>query len=238
MPNRLAPLMLALGLALGSAGVWASADWAKLTPAQRQALAPLERDWPSIDAQRRDKWLEVAARFPTMSADDKARLQARMTEWSRMTPAERSRARLQYQATRQLAKDERQAQWQAYQALPPDQRKALAQKAKPAARTPAPTSAANKTTAATADSGKRNLVQATAAPQPRAVSPTVQRAGPGATTRPMSTKAPLPPAHHQAGMPKIATTPSFVDPATLLPKRGPQGAATRTAASSDPTSQP
>lgn len=234
MPIRLAPLLLALGLALGWVGVWASTDWAQLSPTQRQALAPLERDWPTIDAQRRDKWLQVAARFPAMSPEDKARLQARMTEWSRMSPAERSRARLQYQATRQLAQDERQAQWQAYQALPPDQRQALAQKARPAARSPAAAPAP----ARVADSAKRNLVQTAVAPQPRAVSPTVQRAGPGATTRPMSTKAPLPPAHHQAGMPKIATTPGFVDPATLLPKRGPQGAASRTAASSAPSSQP
>jgi hypothetical protein len=48
-----------------------------------------------------------------------------------------------------------------------------------------------------------------------------------------------PPAHHQTGMPKIAATPGFVDPATLLPKRGPQGAAVRSAAaSSEPAAQP
>jgi hypothetical protein len=240
MPLRLAPLLLALGLALGAAPVLASAEWAAHTPAQRQALAPLERDWPSIDSQRRAKWLEVAARFPAMAPDDRARLQARMSEWARMSPAERSRARLQYQATRQVPKDERQAQWQAYQALPPEQRQALAQKAPPAARASAGagTSATGPSLARSADTGKRNLVQPTAAPQPRAVSPTVQRAGPGATTRPMTSKAPLPPAHHQAGLPKIAATPSFVDPATLLPKRGPQGAATRSGASSDPTAQP
>jgi hypothetical protein len=44
-------------------------------------------------------------------------------------------------------------------------------------------------------------------------------------------------------MPKIAATPGFVDPATLLPKRGPQGAAAQRAASartsaSAPTSAP
>jgi hypothetical protein len=54
----------------------------------------------------------------------------------------------------------------------------------------------------------------------------------------MTAKAPLPPVHTQAGLPKLAATPNFVDPATLLPKRGPQGAASRTAASNDPTEQP
>jgi Protein of unknown function (DUF3106) len=235
MPTRLAPLALALALALGPGWATASGEWAALTQAQKQALAPLERDWPSIDGPRRAKWLEVAARFPTMAPDERARLQARMAEWTRMTPAERSSARLQFQATRQLPKDERQAQWDAYQALPAEQRQALAQKAKPAPRSGSGNTAAAKTQP---DAGKRNLVQTTAAPQPRAVSPTVQRAGPGATTRPMTSKAPLPPSHTQAGLPKIAATPHFVDPATLLPKRGPQGAAARTAASTDPTEQP
>lgn len=233
MPRRLAALLLALGLALGHACASAQ-EWSALTGAQKQALAPLERDWPSIDAQRRAKWLEVAARFPQLGADERARLHERMSAWARLTPAERSRARLQFQATRQLPKDERQAQWEAYQALPPEQKQALAQKAKPGARAATPVAKAP----AQGEAAKRNLVQPTAAPQARAVSPTMQRAGPGATTRPITSKAPLPPAHHQAGLPKIAATPSFVDPATLLPKRGPQGAATRTAASSDPTEQP
>jgi hypothetical protein len=233
MPRHAAALLLALSLALGHACVSAQ-DWPALSVAQKQALAPLERDWASIDAQRRSKWLEVAARFPSLSAEERARLQERMAAWARLTPAERSRARLQFQATRQLPKDERQAQWEAYQALPPEQKQALAQKAKPGSRAVTPVAAAP----VQGEAAKRNLVQATAAPQARAVSPTMQRAGPGATTRPITSKAPLPPAHHQAGLPKIAATPSFVDPATLLPKRGPQGAATRTAASTDPTAQP
>jgi hypothetical protein len=235
MSLRLPCLVLALGLALGPAVGWANTDWATLNPAQRQALAPLERDWPGIDAQRRAKWLEVAARFPAMAPEERTRLQERMAEWARLTPAERNRARLQFQATRQLPKDERQARWEAYQALPPERREALAQQAKPAPRSGAATSAAKATPA---EGAKRNLVQPTAVPQARAAGPTVQRAGPGATTRPMTAKAPLPPVHTQAGLPKLAATPNFVDPATLLPKRGPQGAASRTAASSDPTEQP
>jgi Protein of unknown function (DUF3106) len=232
MPSRLASLALASLLAWSAAlpAVASSAEWAALTPAQRQALAPLERDWPQIDSQRKAKWLEVAARFPSMPAEERGRLQERMTQWSRMTPAERSRARLQFQETRQLQPSDKQAQWQAYQALSDEQRQSLAQRAKPAVSKPR--------TKADADTSKRNLVQPTAAPQTRAANPTSQQAKPGATTLPMNAKAALPPAHHQAGLPKIAATPGFVDPATLLPKRGPQGAAARTAASSDPTQQP
>src|SRR4051794_33707572 len=40
--------------------------WQSLTPAQREALAPLERDWPTIDAPRKQKWIALAARFKTL----------------------------------------------------------------------------------------------------------------------------------------------------------------------------
>ena len=75
-------------------------------------------------------------------------------------------------------------------------------------------------------------------PPAGAVAPTVVQAKPGATTTTMSTRA-APPPHHQAGLPKIAATPGFVDPATLLPQRGPQGAAVRPAPAPDtPVHQP
>jgi hypothetical protein len=62
----------------------------------------------------------------------------------------------------------------------------------------------------------------------------VVQAQPGATTTLIS-KRPTPPAHQQAGIPKIAATPEFVDKRTLLPQRGPQAAATRSAAASAPS---
>ena len=226
-----------VGLTAGGAA-WATesasnADWVKLTPAQKQVLAPLQRNWASIDGPRRSKWLEVAARFPSMPADERERVQARMADWSQLTSAERSRARLQFQETRQVPADERQAQWQAYQALSPEERRSLAQRAKPAV------AAAAATNGAKPDAAKSNMVQATPAAQPQVVTPTTKRSGPGATTTTMTNRA-TPPVHHQAGLPKIAATPGFVDSSTLLPKRGPQGAAVRSAAaaSSEPAAQP
>jgi hypothetical protein len=70
-----------------------------------------------------------------------------------------------------------------------------------------------------------------------AIAPVVVQATPGATTTTMSVRA-VPPAHNQPGLPKIAATPGFVDPATLLPQRGPQGAAVRAAASTEAGPQP
>ena len=208
--------------------------WTALSPQQQQALAPLQRDWASIDATRKEKWLQVSARFPSMPPDERARVQQRMADWARLTPAERMRARMQFQEARQLPAEERQARWQAYQALPEEERKTLARRGVPAA-SPSPAAA---TSDPRLDGAKRNMVQSPAAAPKRAVAPTVVQAKPGATTTSMATRV-APPAHNQAGLPKIAATPGFVDPATLLPRRGPQGAAVRSGvAPTDPAVQP
>jgi hypothetical protein len=230
-PNRWLPWTL-VSLALlgaGSVGAADSTDWALLTPAQQKALAPLSRDWSGIEGPRRSKWLEVASKFPTMPKEEQARVQARMADWARMTPAERSRARLQFQEVKQVPVDERQAKWEAYQALPEEQRHALAQTAKRSAKA-ASTPSAGGNTASASPEGKRNVVQASTHTPVRAVTPTAQQAKPGATTTTMTARPQLP-AHQQAGLPKIAATPGFVDSSTLLPKRGPQGAAVRAASS-------
>lgn len=191
--------------------------WAALTVQQQIALDPLKRDWQTIDAVRQQKWLDVAARFANLSATEQERVQQRMGEWASMTPEQRSRARLNFQESRQIDAEERQSRWEAYQALPADQRRELARKA----TAPAPTAPRTRE-----DAAKSAIVPArpAAAPTPQAVAPTVVQARPGASTNLIS-QAPTPPAHHQVGLPKIAAKPGFVDPNTLLPQRGVQGAA-------------
>ncbi len=229
-----------LTLLIGAAGL-AGAEppaWDSLTAAQKRALAPLARDWPSIDQSQREKWLEMAARFPTLPADERRRLQDRMAAWARLTPAERARARLQFQETRQLPAEEKQARWQAYQALSEDQRQTLAQRARPAAKSASGADNGRRSNAALdAGTAKSNLVVPLPAQRARSVSPSVVTARPGATTTTVTTRA-KPPLHHQPGLPKIAATPGFVDQATLLPKRGPQGAAVSAGAASRPTGKP
>lgn len=195
--------------------------WSTLTPAQRSSLAPLERDWASIDPQRKQKWLEISARMPKMPPEERERMQARMHEWAGMSAQERGQARLHYQESRQLSPQEKQQRWEAYQALPPEQRRQFAVQAAPVIGKPA---------ARSIPSTKSNLVPDPAeAGKPRVVGPTVIQAKPGATTT-LITRRPTPPAHQQTGLPKIAATPDFVDRTTLLPRKGPQGAATRSAA--------
>lgn len=202
--------------------------WNSLNANQRHALAPLERDWSNIDAARRAKWIEIANRLPSMPADERQRMQARMTEWARLTPDERGRARLSFQEAKQLSPQERQARWEAYQALPEEDKKALASRARAKrdrAATPAPAGAP------LAAVPKRTPPQAasaaTAAVKP--VAPTVVQATPGATTT-LMTKTPSPPAHQKPGQPKIEAQPGKVDRTTLLPQRSAQNAAGSAAA--------
>jgi hypothetical protein len=199
--------------------------WRELKPAQQTTLKPLEREWAVISSPHKQKWLELSTRFPSMTPAEQARVQERMAEWARLTSQQRSQARLNFQEAKQLSPRDRQQRWDAYQALSPQQRQELAARAAPAA-------SAVRADRRELPQAKSNIVPnpALAAP-PKAIAPSVVQARPGATTT-LITKRPAPPVHQQTGLPKIAATPEFVNKATLLPQRGPQGAAARSAAAS------
>ena len=217
--------------------------WRALTAGQRQNLAPLERDWPGLGAASKAKWLEVSSRLPTMPADEQQRVQARMAEWARLTPAERGRARLSFQEKKALTPEQKQQRWEAYQALPDDQRRALAAKAQAVddrKRNTAAASAAAPATAASSlgDVQAKQSAASTTAPTPasprtlvRPVAPLMVQAKPGATTT-LITNAAAPPAHQLPGQPMIAAKPGQVDNKTMLPKSGPQAAASSASAAS------
>lgn len=208
--------------------------WQELKPTQRTLLKPLEREWSAIGPQHKQKWIEMSARFPTMSPPEQARIQERMTEWARLTPQQRSQARLNFQEAKQLPATDRKARWDAYQALSPEEKRQFAARAAPASSSPV-VAGADKSPARDAQA-KSNIVPNPAlTARPKVISPVVVQASPGATTSPI-TKRPTPPMHQQTGLPKIAATPGFVDKATLLPQRGPQGAAVRSAAAPPPGS--
>ncbi|CAG1017787.1 hypothetical protein BURC_02480 [Burkholderiaceae bacterium] len=248
LPARFLGVLLAGALAVAAAALPRGAQaqsvavagesgpaWTELSAAQRASLRPLERDWASIDGDNKQKWIDVARRMPSMGAAERARVQARMSEWTHLSAQQRGQARLGYQEAKQVSPKDRQAQWEAYQALSPEQKRQLQSRAVP----PPPYSGR----AATAqrndrEQAKSNIVPnpAHAAP-PRPVAPSVIQAQPGATTSLIS-KRPVPPAHQQTGVPKIAATPEFVDKTTLLPRRGPQAAAARSRAASAPAKRP
>lgn len=211
--------------------------WRDLNAQQRSALKPLERDWQGVDANRKRKWLEIADRFGAIAPAEQARIQERMTAWAKMTPEQRGQVRMQFQEAQRVAPQDRQAQWAAYQALPQEQRLQLAARAAvPAAaaasagrevRRPARPVVRTDRLGREPGEVKSNIVPnpSLAAP-PKPVAPTVVQAGSGVSTTLIS-KRPAPPPHQQTGLPKIAAAPGYVDRSTLLPQRGPQGAATR-----------
>jgi hypothetical protein len=202
--------------------------WQDLKPSQQLALKPLKREWSSLDTTRKRKWLRIASRYAKLSASEQARLQARMTEWSDLTPQQRGQARLNFREARELPREDRQARWEAYQALSPEQKQELADRAA-ASR---PGHRGHRSNPRPERGNKQKHAQVDAAPKPRhgasrrPAAPTMVRADHGATTTPISSPPALP---RDGGQPRIAATPELVNRATLLPKRGPrkpQGAAT------------
>jgi hypothetical protein len=208
----------AVAAALAAALLWAGAAhaqqaWGTLNPSQREALGPLRDDWSRLSPDQQQKWLAIANRFQGLPPAERERLQRRMDNWVQLSPGERDRARQNYQESRRYDGDDRRARWEAYQALPPEQRRELARDADDRRAPPPRRDRYNGDDER--EGRKSNLVR----PAPGA-----PLARPGATTTPLSRPA-QPPAHQQAGLPKIAATPGFVEPRTLLPQRGAQGAA-------------
>lgn len=103
-------------------------QWEELTPSQQKILQPLASTWNSLMPERKSKWLAMAHNYPGLAPAEQNKLQSRMVEWAALNPLERERARLNYAKTKKLSADERTADWEAYQALSPEEKQKLAQK--------------------------------------------------------------------------------------------------------------
>ena len=73
----------------------------------------------------------MAATYPDLGAPAREKLHDRMAEWAALSPKDREAARLNFAQSKSMAKSDRAANWEAYQALSPEERKKLAQGAKP-----------------------------------------------------------------------------------------------------------
>ncbi|QPF74956.1 DUF3106 domain-containing protein [Roseateles sp. DAIF2] len=190
-------------------------EWQALSPAHKQLLAPLEKEWNALDPSRRGKWLELAARYPQLPEHEQQRVQQRMSDWAKLSPAERQQARIAFQASRQLKADERQAKWEAYQALPEEKRQQLADKAAQKAR---PVSVAAPASSSKAPPAPKPalvpLRPVVSAEQP--LGPTVLQAKPGATTVLINQGRAQ--ARQPTGNPRLALDMGRLDDKTLLPK--------------------
>jgi hypothetical protein len=192
--------------------------WSVLSSAQQTALMPLQRDWDGMDAASRSKWVSIASRFSFLPAEDQLRMHERMRAWARSSPSERQQARVAFHAAQQMAAEQRQAKWEAYQALPPEKRQELAAKA---AQKLTAKAQARRVVAIESPQPKSNLVPAALKGQPvKVVAPSILQARPGATTV-FINQIKILPAHQQAGQTKVFADPDLVDRKTLLPKRRP-----------------
>ena len=155
----------------------ASPTWKSLTPAQREALAPLAPVWGEISRNRKRKWIALSANFNTLSPQDKVTLHGRMKEWASLNSAERNLARLNFALARDVPHEEKKAQWEAYQALSPEQKKEFAAKANAPATGAAP--AVTKST-----SGKLAAVPVTRSESPTGASAAKRAKAPASAATP------------------------------------------------------
>ena len=193
-----------------------AATWNGLTTGQQRLLAPLEHDWPTISPTQRSKWLSATPMLATLPPAELARLQERMRDWANMKPSERVNARVGFQVAKQVDAEQREAKWEAYQALPPEKRQELNDKA--VARRQAQTGAARPAPKSMEAKPKSNIVPA--APKllpPVPVTAGLVQARPGATTV-LITRGTILPQHLSAGDTKVVADPALVDPKTLLPR--------------------
>lgn len=105
-------------------------SWPSLSKAQKAALAPLEDAWSGLSAGSRQKWLEIAKTYPGLGPLEQEKLHSRMAEWAALSPKDRAVARFNFAQSKTVNKSDRAANWEAYQALSPDERQKLAQGAK------------------------------------------------------------------------------------------------------------
>jgi len=141
------------GTAAGKHAPAKSADktmWKDLTPAQQQALEPLAPEWDQLEPIRKQKWLGIVKRYASMKPDEQARVQERMREWVKMTPEERRQVRQNFARAQKIDPSQKSTQWESYQQLSEEQKKALAAKAatkKQVANLPTPSQSKMKTVA-------------------------------------------------------------------------------------------
>jgi hypothetical protein len=116
--------------ALAPAVAISTSTWPSLNQAQQLALAPLTVSWDSLSEGQKRKWLAIAANYPHLKQSEQEKLHSRMAEWAALSPKDREAARLNFAQSKSIAKSDRAANWEAYQALSPDERKKLADGAK------------------------------------------------------------------------------------------------------------
>lgn len=206
--------------------------WETLNTPQKLALYPLAERWSLISEAQKRRWLTLAANYPTLSEEEQKKFHDRITDWASLSAQQRNQARLNYAVTSRLARDDKRAQWEAYQALTDEQRRALAAKA-----APKPTGAAT----ALHPVSPRKLAQVPAATEanpsrpnapkippvidnsPRVAAPVAPMASPaaGGSNNPPPSTAPVSPGVETAPVAVPVAVPSALPPLSAGPAEPP-----------------
>jgi len=134
LPKATASAMPHPSALLAAAAEESGPGWNSLSSEQQHALEPLQKHWSTLTEAQKRKWISLAGGFRKLSAANQAKIQERMAAWAALTPQQRNRARLNFAATRKITAPAKQEQWDAYQALSEEARRALAARAAPQAQ--------------------------------------------------------------------------------------------------------
>jgi hypothetical protein len=137
-------------------------NWMSLTVDQKVVLAPLAGDWDAMEHYRRKKWIGIAVRFPTMSAEEQRRVQGQMQEWGKLTPEQRRLAREKFQVMNQLPAEKKQElkqKWEEYSSLPEEEKEKHKLQGQQNASKPVPKPGRPLTTAPAPAASTANTVQ-------------------------------------------------------------------------------
>ena len=93
-------------------------SWTSLSDFQRTTLRPLRDSWPRLDSREKQRWLNTATHLHGLSAEAKARVDARMVAWAKLTPRNRAQVRLQYIYAKRIPAAERKTRWRTYRSIP------------------------------------------------------------------------------------------------------------------------
>lgn len=121
------------GTAMVAAPTQSKPDWKDLSPAQRQALQPLAPHWDHLTERHKLKWLALSKNYPTLSSEEQVKLHLRMSEWATLSQQQRTQARQNFKEIKGLSPEKKVSEWEAYQALSPEEKRKLAQQARPQA---------------------------------------------------------------------------------------------------------
>ena len=142
-PSVLAqPAKAASARAAPAARTEAAPAWTELTSQQQKSLAPLGASWRTLSAAHKRKWIALSENYPNIPPAEQQLLHSRMAEWAALSPQQRTQARLNFAESKKVAPDDKKAKWEAYQALPAEEKQKLAAGANAAKPPPPPTAPA------------------------------------------------------------------------------------------------